>query len=124
MKTILVVEDDADILSLVTAKLTQSGHHVVAERDGEAGLAAARSISPDLVILDWMLPRRTGLEVCVELRADEALGDVPVIMLTARAQEADVERGFAAGADDYVTKPFSPRELAARVSALLERSSR
>jgi DNA-binding response OmpR family regulator len=124
VSTILVIEDDTDIRALVEAKLTQSGHDVHTENDGEAGLAAVRSLAPDLVILDWMLPRLTGLEVCVAMRADDDLTHIPVILLTARAQEADLERGFAAGADDYLTKPFSPRELATRVAVLLDRTSR
>ena len=124
MSTILVVEDDTDIRALVEAKLTQAGYEVHTEHDGEAGLAAARVVEPDLIILDWMLPRLTGLEVCVAIRADATLANVPIILLTARAQEADLERGFAAGADDYLTKPFSPRELATRVAVLLERAAR
>jgi DNA-binding response OmpR family regulator len=97
------------------------GHDVLVAHDGESGLAAARSEMPDLVILDWMMPILTGLEVCAELRADETLARVPVILLTAKAQENDIKRGFTAGADDYIVKPFSPRELASRVSALLTR---
>ena len=124
MTTILVVEDDDDICALVRAKLEQQGHDVIVERDGEAGLAAAREIRPDLVLLDWMMPRLTGIEVCIELRADPVLADIPIMVLTAKAQEADMERGFAAGADDYIVKPFSPRELATRVAAMLERVAR
>jgi two-component system phosphate regulon response regulator PhoB len=78
---------------------------------------------PDLVLLDWMMPRLTGLEVCRALRDDPATAQVPVILLTAKAQEADIQRGFAAGADDYIVKPFSPRELVSRVDAVLARAS-
>ena len=124
MSKILVVDDDTDICDLITFKLESMGHEVVTEADGEGGLAAAHSEQPDLVILDWMMPRLTGLEVCVALRSDPDLARVPVILLTAKAQEADVHRGFSAGADDYIVKPFSPRELATRVDALLERLQR
>ena len=119
MSRILVVEDDDDICELIRFQLSSMGHHVLTERDGEGGLAAARLEHPDLVVLDWMMPRLTGLEVCVGLRGDPDLARVPVILLTARAQEADIELGFAAGADDYMIKPFSPRELGSRVDALL-----
>ena len=124
MSKILVVEDDTDICELIAFRLVRMGHEVVTEHDGEGGLAAARSELPDLVVLDWMMPRLTGLEVCVALRDDPQLARVPIILLTSNAQEADVQRGFAAGADDYIVKPFSPRELASRVDALLDRSSR
>ncbi len=124
MSKILVVDDDTDIRELIEFKLVSMGHEVVSERDGEGGLAAARSELPDLVVLDWMMPRLTGLEVCVALRDDPDLARVPIILLTAKAQEADVQRGFAAGADDYIVKPFSPRELASRVDALLQRINR
>lgn len=124
MSKVLVVDDDVDICALIRFKLEQMGHEVVVEHDGDGGLAAAREEHPDLVVLDWMMPRRTGLEVCVELRQDAELERVPVILLTAKAQEADVQRGFAAGADDYIVKPFSPRELGSRVGALLQRSRR
>lgn len=124
MSKILVVDDDTDICDLISFKLTSMGHDVVVEHDGEGGLAAAHAERPDLVVLDWMMPRLTGLEVCIALRDDGLLSDVPVILLTAKAQEADVQRGFAAGADDYIVKPFSPRELGSRVEALLGRRRR
>ncbi len=124
MSKILVVDDDPDICELVRFKLEASGHEVLVEHDGEGGLAAAADELPDVVILDWMMPRLTGLEVCVGLRSEPSTQQVPVILLTAKAQEADVQRGFAAGADDYIVKPFSPRELASRVEALLERVNR
>jgi DNA-binding response OmpR family regulator len=122
MSNIVVVDDDADILGLLEYKLTAAGHQVTAEADGEAGLAAIHEVKPDLVVLDWMMPRMTGIEVCLELRKDPDLADVPVLFLTAKAQESDVQRGFAAGGNDYVVKPFSPRELAARIDALLART--
>jgi DNA-binding response OmpR family regulator len=122
MSNIVVVDDDADILGLLEYKLTAAGHQVTAEADGEAGLAAIHEVKPDLVVLDWMMPRMTGIEVCLELRKDPDMADVPVLFLTAKAQESDVQRGFAAGGNDYVVKPFSPRELAARIDALLART--
>ncbi|MPY95300.1 MAG: response regulator [Acidimicrobiia bacterium] len=120
--TVLVVDDDQDIRELVTWKLEAAGFEVVGEADGEAGLAAALETRPDLVLLDWMMPRLSGLEVCRALRDEAATARVPVILLTAKAQEADVQRGFAAGADDYIVKPFSPRELVSRVDAVLART--
>jgi DNA-binding response OmpR family regulator len=121
MPHILIVEDDADIRELTAFKLTLEGHEVHVEADGEAGLAAARELMPDLIVLDWMMPKLTGLEVCQALRADPATASLPIILLTAKAQEADIQRGFAAGADDYISKPFSPPELASRVTAVLAR---
>jgi two-component system, OmpR family, phosphate regulon response regulator PhoB len=120
--SILVVDDDADIRDMLRFKLANAGFDVHAEEDGETGLAAARDLKPDLILLDWMMPRLTGPEVCRELRSEPATERVPVILLTAKAQEADVQRGFAAGADDYIAKPFSPRELLSRVQALLARA--
>ena len=122
MSNIVVVDDDADILGLLEYKLTAAGHQVTAEADGEAGLAAIHEMKPDLVVLDWMMPRLTGIEVCLEMRKDPTMADVPVLFLTAKAQESDVQRGFAAGGNDYVVKPFSPRELATRIDALLART--
>ena len=123
MATILIVDDDADIRELVAFKLSRAGFSVRCEADGESGLAAADELRPDLVLLDWMMPRLTGLEVCRRLRESPATAAIPVILLTAKAQEADVERGFAAGADDYIRKPFSNRELLSRVEALLGRGA-
>jgi two-component system phosphate regulon response regulator PhoB len=120
---ILVVDDDADIRDMLRFKLANAGFEVHTEEDGETGLAAARELRPDLVVLDWMMPRMTGPEVCLALREEPEYAKTPVILLTAKAQEADVQRGFAAGADDYVSKPFSPRELVSRVQALLARAA-
>lgn len=119
MAKILVVEDDPDVAALVKHRLRASGHDVSVETDGESGLAAARLLLPNLLILDWMMPRRTGLEVCVEVRADRRFDDMKILMLTAKAQERDIERALMAGANEYVVKPFSPRELAARVDSLI-----
>jgi len=124
MSIIVVVDDDADILGLLEYKLTAAGHQVTAEADGEAGLAAIQEVRPELVVLDWMMPRMTGIEVCLELRKDPELANIPVLFLTAKAQESDVQRGFAAGGNDYVVKPFSPRELSTRIDALLARMPR
>ena len=121
MTHVLVVDDDPVIADLVAFRLGRLGLQVTVETDGQAGLAAARQLRPDLVVLDWMMPRMNGLEVCAALRAepDQALARTPVLLLTAKAQEPDLERGFAAGATDYVVKPFSPRELVSRVTAAL-----
>jgi DNA-binding response OmpR family regulator len=119
MSTVLIADDDPDILALVTFKVKQAGYTLVTATDGAAALAAARETTPDLVVLDVSMPRMSGLEVCRELRQDAATAKVPVLLLTARAQEADIEAGFDVGADDYVVKPFSPRELVARIAAIL-----
>jgi DNA-binding response OmpR family regulator len=118
---VLVADDDDDILGLVSFRLERSGYEVAAAKDGEEALRLARELSPALVVLDVMMPRLDGYEVTRRLRDDEATRGIPVILLTARAQEADVARGFEAGADDYLRKPFSPQELAARVQAVLGR---
>jgi DNA-binding response OmpR family regulator len=124
MPTVLVADDDPDVRDVVVFKLEQSGYEVLAAEDGGVALELARSVMPDLLVLDVMMPRMTGLDVCRELRARESTASIPIILLTARAQEGDVERGFAWGADDYLTKPFSPRELASRVRAVLARTAR
>jgi DNA-binding response OmpR family regulator len=121
MTHVLVVDDDPVIADLVAFRLGRLGLEISVESDGEAGLAAARALHPDLVVLDWMMPRMNGLEVCAALRADAdaGLARTPVLLLTAKAQEPDLERGFAAGATDFVAKPFSTRELITRVTAAL-----
>ncbi len=116
---ILVADDDVDIRELVEFKLSTMGHDIVAVGDGAAAVEACRAQKPDLAVLDVMMPGVSGLDAIREIRSDPALADLPVILLTARAQESDVETGFDSGADDYITKPFSPRELASRVEALL-----
>lgn len=125
MKTVLVVDDDPDIRDLITWKLTQAGYSIISASDGEGALAAVAGQDegqvPDLVLLDWMMPSMTGIEVCRAIREDPDRGAVPIILLTAKAQEAEVERGFAAGADDYIVKPFSPREMLSRVEAVMAR---
>ena len=118
---ILVVDDEPSILEVVTAYLRADGHQVDAAADGPAALKAARAFKPDLIVLDVMLPGMDGIEVLSQLRRES---DVYVILLTAKAQETDKVVGLSVGADDYLTKPFSPRELAARVKAALRRLRR
>ena len=124
MARVLIADDDADIRDLVAFKLTQSGHQVRAVEDGMAALRAVREELPDLALLDIRMPGMSGLDVCRELRSEPETATLPVIMITARSQEGDVEVGFAAGADDYIIKPFSPRELSSRVQAVLTRVRR
>jgi two-component system, OmpR family, phosphate regulon response regulator PhoB len=119
---VLVADDDADIRDLVAFKLEQAGLEVVAVEDGEAALEQARARQPELAVLDISMPGLSGIDVCRMLRADPTTSGMLIIMLTARVQEHDVEGGFSAGADDYVTKPFSPRELVSRIQALLSRT--
>jgi two-component system response regulator MtrA len=124
MAKIVVADDDVDVRMLVALKLRQSGYDVVDVGDGAAAVAACREERPDLVVLDLMMPVMSGLEACRTIKAEPGLADVPVLLLTARAQNTDVDAGLAVGADAYVTKPFSPKELAARVEAMLDRSAR
>jgi len=119
---VLVADDDADIRDLVAFKLEQAGFEVIAVEDGQTALEQARSRQPTLAVLDVSMPGLSGIDVCRTLRADPATAGILIIMLTARVQEQDVEGGFSAGADDYVTKPFSPRELVSRIQALLSRT--
>ena len=118
---VLIADDDPDILALVSFRLERAGYDVVEAADGEQALALARERMPDLAVLDVMMPKLSGYDVTREIRADEAMARMPVILLTARVQEADVARGFEVGADDYIKKPFSPQELRARVQAILGR---
>ncbi|HET6561249.1 MAG TPA: response regulator [Marmoricola sp.] len=124
MAKIVVADDDVDVRMLVALKLKYSGHDVVEVGDGAAAVETCRSERPDLVVLDLMMPVMSGLEACRSIKADPELAGVPVVLLTARAQNTDVDAGLAVGADAYVTKPFSPKELAARVESLLEGSGR
>jgi two-component system phosphate regulon response regulator PhoB len=119
---ILVVEDEAALVTLLRYNLEREGFRVAAARDGEEALLLAREQKPDLVLLDWMLPLLSGIEVCRQIRRMPELRQVPIIMLTARGEEGDKLRGLDSGADDYVTKPFSPSELVARVRAVLRRA--
>lgn len=127
MRTILVIDDDSDIRELVAWKLTQAGYATLSASDGAEGLAAAiagdaAGRPPDLILCDWMMPKMTGIEVCRSVRANPLISRIPLILLTANADEAEVESGFAAGVDDYIVKPFSPRELLGRIQAVLSRS--
>ena len=118
---ILVVEDEADILEIIAYNLGREGFRVVSSRDGEEGLELAEREDPDLILLDLMLPGMDGIEVCRRLKEDESAAGVPIIMVTAKGEESDIVLGLGVGADDYVVKPFSPRELVARVKAILRR---
>jgi len=119
---ILVVEDESALVTLLRYNLEREGLRVAEARDGEEALLMAREQKPDLVLLDWMLPLLSGLEVCRQMRRMAETRGVPIIMLTARGEEGDKLRGLDSGADDYVTKPFSPSELVARIRAALRRS--
>jgi DNA-binding response OmpR family regulator len=118
---VLVADDDPDILALVTFRLERAGYDVVGATDGEKALQLALAQPPDLAVLDVMMPKLDGYEVTTRLRQNERTRRIPIILLTARVQEADIARGFEVGADDYVKKPFSPQELGARVQAILGR---
>jgi DNA-binding response OmpR family regulator len=118
---VLAADDDPDILDLVAFRLERSGYTVLQARDGEEALALAVKELPDLAVLDVMMPKLDGFELTRRLRAEAATSRMPIILLTARAQDADVQRGFDAGADDYLRKPFSPQELRSRVQAMLGR---
>lgn len=118
---ILLVEDEPAIQELIAVNLTRAGHHVVRVSDAESAERMVREALPDLILLDWMLPGMSGVELARRLRADERTRPVPIIMLTARGEEQDKVVGLDTGADDYITKPFSPRELVARIKAVLRR---
>jgi DNA-binding response OmpR family regulator len=118
---VLAADDDEDILELVAFRLERSGYTVLRAHDGEQALALALEARPDLAVLDAMMPKLDGFELTRRLRADAATRRMPIILLTARVQDSDVQRGFEAGADDYIRKPFSPQELRARVQAILGR---
>src|ERR1700704_5914190 len=119
-KKILIIEDEPDVIDLLTLQLRKSGEFGVATAmDGATGLRKAREEAPALIILDLMLPKMPGLEVCKVLKSDPSTRDIPIIMLTAKAEEVDRIVGLEFGADDYVTKPFSPREMILRIKAIL-----
>ncbi|MDA7511556.1 response regulator transcription factor [Verrucomicrobia bacterium] len=121
IKRVLVVDDEPDAVELVAFNLKAAGFEVISAEDGEMALKKARNFSPDLIVLDVMLPSVNGLEVCKILRRDPATSELPIIMLTAKAGEIDRVLGLELGADDYVTKPFSPRELVLRIKNILNR---
>jgi len=120
-KTILVVDDETDILELISYNLEREGYTVVSVTSGEAALVEADRLRPDLIVLDLMLPGMDGLEVCRRLKRNEATRRIALLMLTAKSEDADVVTGLEVGADDYLTKPFSPRVLIARIRAVLRR---
>ncbi len=119
--TVLVVEDEPAIQVLVAACLQNAGHQVVRADTAEEAMNRVKEVLPDVVLLDWMMPGMSGLQLARRLRSDERTRDLPIIMLTARSEENDKIAGLEAGADDYLTKPFSPRELLARIKAVLRR---
>ncbi len=122
-ETVLVIDDEKDLIELVRYNLEKEGFRVLSALDGESGISIVTEEAPDVIIVDLMLPGIDGLDVCRRLRASERTAHIPVIMLTAKSAESDRVVGLELGADDYVTKPFSPRELAARVKAVLRRAS-
>ncbi len=122
MKTIVVVEDDRDLARLIQLKLSREGFNIVNAYDGIEGLAEIRRVSPNLVILDIMMPKMNGFQVLKEMRADPVTKDIPVLILTALTQEEDVVKGFQYGADDYMVKPFRPSELLIRATKLVGKS--
>jgi DNA-binding response OmpR family regulator len=122
MSTVQIVEDSPDIAELIRHYLKRAGYETVIVGSGRDALTKARQTAPDLVVLDIMLPDLDGLQVCQALRGDPSTSKIPILMLTAKGEEADRVRGLELGADDYVTKPFSPKELVARVGALLRRA--
>lgn len=119
---VLIVEDEPGLVTMLRYNLEREGYRVEEAADGEEALLKVEEATPDIILLDWMLPRLSGLEVCRRVRRRPETRDLPIIMLTARGEEADRVRGLDTGADDYVTKPFSPSELMARMRALLRRS--
>lgn len=120
--SVLVVEDDVALCELLTWNLSAEGYDVRSTGDGEEALVMVQEQLPDAIILDWMIEHVPGIEVCRRLRKDKETAQIPIIMLTARGEEEDRIRGLKTGADDYVTKPFSPRELMARIEALMRRA--
>lgn len=122
LESVLVVDDEQDVLDLLVYNLQKAGFKTIAARDGAAALQKARENLPAMVVLDLMLPQMDGLEVCKRLKADAKTGSIPILMLTAKAEEMDRVVGLELGADDYVTKPFSPREVVLRVKSILRRA--
>jgi DNA-binding response OmpR family regulator len=120
---VVIIEDETDILEVIEYNLSREGFRVLSARDGKEGLRLVRKEAPDLVLLDLMLPGLDGVEVCRRLKEDALTRAIPIIMVTAKGEESDIVLGLGIGADDYVTKPFSPKELLARVKAVLRRGS-
>jgi len=120
-QTILVIEDDADIRELIRYHLVRDGYAVLESPQGEDGLAKATSTTPDLILLDLMLPAISGIDICKQLKANPLVAGIPIVMVTAKGEEADIVIGLELGADDYVVKPFSPKVLLARIKSVLRR---
>ena len=120
MANVLIVEDDRDLATLLSIRLKKAGHDVSREADGASGLAAVTAIHPDVVIVDWMMPGLSGIDVCTAIRNDPALERTPVLMLTAKTSPADAEVAVGAGVDAFLSKPCSTAELLQRVNAVLE----
>lgn len=120
---VLIVEDEPPQAEMLSYNLEKEGFRVMIAGDGEEGFLLARENSPDAIVLDWMLPGKSGIEVCRQLRGESETRQIPILMLTARGEEEDRVRGIETGADDYVVKPYSPREVVARIKALLRRAS-
>jgi len=120
---IVIVEDEPDILEVLTYNLQREGFDVASSMDGVQGLELIQNLTPDLVLLDLMLPGLNGLEICRKLKADPSSHGIPIIMVSAKGEESDIVQGLGIGADDYISKPFSPRELMARVKAVLRRGA-
>jgi two-component system, OmpR family, alkaline phosphatase synthesis response regulator PhoP len=123
-ESVLVIEDDEDIQELVNYNLTKEGYHISCVASGEDGLRTAKSKLPNLIVLDLMLPGIDGLEICKLIKADPKTQHIPIVMLTAKGEESDVVTGLELGADDYITKPFSPKVLVARVRSILRRKAK
>ena len=120
MQSILIVDDDADVREIVSFKLGRVGYEVITASDGAAGFEAWTQLRPDLVLVDWVMPKVSGVELCRQIRDSSEYADTPVILLTACTREADIRVGLGAGVDDYIVKPFSPNELASRVEIVLQ----
>lgn len=119
---VLIVEDDPSLVELLRYNLQSDGFNTMVETEGEGAIAAITERAPDIIVLDWMIPNLSGIDICRRVRAMPDRKDVPIIMLTARSEETDKVLGLEAGADDYMVKPFSPKELSARIRAILRRS--
>jgi two-component system phosphate regulon response regulator PhoB len=119
MPRILIVEDDEDVRALIAHKLRRAGHEVSEAGDGEEGLAAARASPPELMVLDWMMPKLTGIEVCAQIRADTSMPQPRILLLTAKSQDSDIALAMQTGADGYLIKPFRANDLLEQVTALL-----
>ena len=122
-KKIIVVEDEPDLVDVVTYNLEREGYSVLASQRGDEGLNLIRSEAPDLVLLDLMLPGMDGLSICRQMKSDSSMREIPIIIASAKGEESDVVIGLEMGADDYLAKPFSPRELLARIRAVLRRGA-